>query len=1023
MKIQPNGATNALLGICLNFIASLDLTYGAESNKDADVDSHPGNLLGQCSLFLAPSSISGAGLGVFAGRDFEIGAKIGSPGLGLQFIDPFAIYDEREVIAEYGWNSVAVGGDSESDTVFSFLPGIGTLANFHPTLSNVIPGGLTFEPTLDRRQDSGVGASTSYHNFTFIAKEYISAGHEIFASVGEGWFKYHNENNDNAIPLKEDYDSADKIVQRLAFFRENNPSVEEAQFLDILRRIKKEMINNERLKRIIPESIKQFDDATTRGVARAILKESGIQWLRQHGRCMDNIRPGISTIPGAGRGAFASRFLRVGSAISSSPLVQVMNWHEVFRIENKNEDVSDKQLMLNYCFGHRKSTLLLCPTTSVVLINHSKRSNAKIQWSDITSLENNYRFLDFDELEPKSDDLSEYNSRLSFDFIATEDILPGEEIFLDYGEEWERAWAKHESVWATPKSAAYIPSNVLNSDSSEPILLSNDTKLHHHAYLCRLEPFAREDAIPNIPEEDFRANPQILPHTWNNATQAFYRDNDYLWWWPCDVVDINADGSAFSVRVYKKSPGLKRDVIRRLRNVPRQAIKFVDKQYHSDQHLPNSFRHYIPIPDKIFPLHWKKDYTSSTDVRLGTKNTGADISERNEDNERKKYESDLRKATCGVYVARSNIKNAGKGVYAGVTVPGEGFVLEAEIPVIPVVDIDRDEQWDANDYTWSSSNFQAEYEADSAGSSQILAVNEGMMANFHPGLVNAEISDAIYDPILDRRRDPGAGAFSDYADVSYRSLHELKAGEEVFISYGEHWFQERSYLGKVPLSAHYAEANGVIASLASLQSTDDDALNDREMGQLLEIIKDGVVHNERTRVVLSNLKTAGDIRNILFKNGTAEATTENRSDEWLKTNGYCTDHIYSKASTIKQAGRGAFARRLIPKGETIIPAPLLCTWGRHMFDVPQKSQRGNINRKQLLYNYQLTHPESSVLFFPTNTAITINHSRERENARLRWSNTDRKSMYYLQRPIADLRKVCSRTPGHCSLVYFMICFL
>lgn len=94
--------------------------------------------------------------------------------------------------------------------------------------------------------------------------------------------------------------------------------------------------------------------------------------------------------------------------------------------------------------------------------------------------------------------------------------------------------------------------------------------------------------------------------------------------------------------------------------------------------------------------------------------------------------------------------------------------------------------------------------------------------------------------------------------------------------------------------------------------------------------------------------------------------------------------------------------RLIPKGGTIIPAPLLCTWGRHMFDVrPAKS---DVTRKQLAYNYQYAHPESSLLFFPTNTAITINHHSERTNAELRWSETDRKSMYYLQRPLEDLKK-------------------
>ena len=29
-----------------------------------------------------------------------------------------------------------------------------------------------------------------------------------------------------------------------------------------------------------------------------------VEWLRKNGKCLDNLRPGISTIEGAGRGAF-----------------------------------------------------------------------------------------------------------------------------------------------------------------------------------------------------------------------------------------------------------------------------------------------------------------------------------------------------------------------------------------------------------------------------------------------------------------------------------------------------------------------------------------------------------------------------------------------------------------------------------------------------------------------------------------------------------------------------------------------
>jgi len=38
--------------------------------------------------------------------------------------------------------------------------------------------------------------------------------------------------------------------------------------------------------------------------------------------------------------------------------------------------------------------------------------------------------------------------------------------------------------------------------------------------------------------------------------------------------------------------------------IPRDAIMLKDKTYHSDQHLPNAFRHEIGIPTEIFPKQW-----------------------------------------------------------------------------------------------------------------------------------------------------------------------------------------------------------------------------------------------------------------------------------------------------------------------------------------------------------------------------------------------------------------------------------
>ena len=33
------------------------------------------------------------------------------------------------------------------------------------------------------------------------------------------------------------------------------------------------------------------------------------------------------------------------------------------------------------------------------------------------------------------------------EFVASRDIQPGEEVFIDYGEEWQNAWDEHVKKW------------------------------------------------------------------------------------------------------------------------------------------------------------------------------------------------------------------------------------------------------------------------------------------------------------------------------------------------------------------------------------------------------------------------------------------------------------------------------------------------------------------------------------------------------------------------------------------------
>ena len=122
-----------------------------------------------------------------------------------------------------------------------------------------------------------------------------------------------------------------------------------------------------------------------------------------------------------------------------------------------------------------------------------------------------------------------------------------------------------------------------------------------------------------------------------------------------------------------------------------------------------------------------------------------------------------------------------------------------------------------------------------------------------------------------------------------------------------------------------------------------------------------------------------------------------------------------------QAGAGGFSRRFLNEGDVVISSPLLTTFGEDLMRF--NSTRANaafvgteLNDKLLFLNYQFTHPNSSVYFFPTTPAFIFNHNSERvsggtkPNARMRWATWSKKSNYFLRRPLEDLEKVSANYP-------------
>ena len=441
-----------------------------------------------CRVYIAPSTIPGAGYGLFAGVSFRKGELV-TPGDGVVpihnpvFHNGNNEHEDTFLWDEYVWSaSTFTAMDIPNQGMEGASFGIGALPNCYFALLNVEDSASHGRDNLNLETvgSPGIGAFTPWHDRKSYATKNIHAGSELYVDYGYAYFTSRIETIGH-IPFLDDYTTADRLLQRFSkvidkFESKKDLLTEVAEELYQLSRTILDTWPN-RILRAVPKNSTMVTNVLTNGgtIQQDYLRSiRNIDFLKTFGACMDHLYVAPSKLlPHAGRGVFTSRSFSKGTIVATVPLIHIpdrkvltmygeskfSNGYQPDEPMRNTTNPIHQQLLLNYCYGHRQTTLLLCPYGIVSsLINHASKesstysiqntehqqrneANVKAQWS--TKVTKNPEWWNMSI----SAWAYLYRAGLAFEYVALRDIAINEEILIDYGIEWQTSWEKHVASW------------------------------------------------------------------------------------------------------------------------------------------------------------------------------------------------------------------------------------------------------------------------------------------------------------------------------------------------------------------------------------------------------------------------------------------------------------------------------------------------------------------------------------------------------------------------------------------------
>jgi SET domain len=347
------------------------------------------------------------------------------------------------------------------------------------------------------------------------------------------------------------------------------------------------------------------------------------EWLKKRGLCVDNLVADISTVPDAGRGAFARRPIAAYDIISPVPLFPIL-YEEVLDVYNETREImagdngemkyemdvtkppKGFHLVYNYCFGNAESNLLLFPTAPMVnYINHAPTKdavNAYFEWSKHDYIWNGHALHDRQILKWELDEIPHITLMLK----AKRDIKVGEEIFIDYGDEWENEWKSYKEAWDAKHvegekwNLAALDLRQAYKEKPYPVDIQPGQEPYPGGVITACFVESTGDIPDGLPRRNAKGQ-RIVQWEGPKTSDSFHGRHLAV----CDLLNrTKLEDGTYQYHAMMRLKDRKL-IVGEVANIPHHAITLMDRPYTSDIHLDGAFRRWIALPDQMFPQEWR----------------------------------------------------------------------------------------------------------------------------------------------------------------------------------------------------------------------------------------------------------------------------------------------------------------------------------------------------------------------------------------------------------------------------------